>query len=142
MKLNVDCIRDVLLYLEENLSIKDGNKFSKITLKQLKNALTQYDDDDIFYAVYNLYQAKYIDGKITNTRDVKMVFCNITEITWAGHAFLDSIKPPTIWDATKKGAAKLGLVSIKALAEIATKLTNELISNPTTIAKIVEFLPK
>lgn len=38
MKLNPDCIRDVLLYLEENLKVKDCQKFSEITLSQLQDA--------------------------------------------------------------------------------------------------------
>ena len=60
MKLNPDCIRDVLLYLEENLVIKDRNKLSVISLNQLKENLSQYDEDDIFYSVYNLYQIRYM----------------------------------------------------------------------------------
>lgn len=60
MKLNPDCVRDVLLYLEENLEIKNASEFSEITLKQIKESLSQYTEDDVFYSVYNLYKINYI----------------------------------------------------------------------------------
>ena len=62
MKLNPDCVRDVLLYLEENLEIKNASEFSEITLKQIKESLSQYTEDDVFYSVYNLYKINYIEG--------------------------------------------------------------------------------
>lgn len=74
MKLNPDCVRDVLLYLEENLKIKNSSEFSEITLKEIKEALSQYTEEDVFYSVYNLYQIKYIEGKINDVGNKKMFF--------------------------------------------------------------------
>ena len=74
MKLNPDCVRDVLLYLEENLEIKNASEFSEITLKQIKESLSQYTEDDVFYSVYNLYKINYIEGKINDVGNKKMFF--------------------------------------------------------------------
>ncbi len=140
MKLNPDCIRDVLLYLEENLYIEEGHKFSKIDLKQLNEALSQYDKDDIFYSVYNLHQIGYIKGKINDLNDKKMFFCEIENITWNGHQFLNTIRPQNVWDATKKGAKKLGIMSIHALSSIAMKIADTIVTDPSIIAKIIESM--
>ena len=58
MKLNPDCIRDVLLYLEENLKISE-REFLPITLYTLEEELTKYSKEDIFYSVYNLRQIRF-----------------------------------------------------------------------------------
>lgn len=47
---------------------------------------------------------------------------------------------PTIWDVTKKGAEKIGLISIRALSKLASKIADNIISDPTTIAKIAGLL--
>ena len=90
MKLNTDCIRDVLLYLEESLVIKDHKEFSSITLSQLQDALSdRYTKDDVFYSVYNLYKMHYIEGRIKDVNDMKMFFCEINNITYPAHQFLN-----------------------------------------------------
>lgn len=140
MKLNPDCIRDVLLYLEENLKVKDGHKFTEITLSQLQDALSQYPSEDVFYSVYNLREIRFIDGKFNDINDMKMFFCEINNITWSGHQFLNSIRPKTIWDATKQGASKLGIMSMHALSTIAMKITEAVITNPTVIDNIIKHM--
>lgn len=61
MKLNTDCIRDILLYLEEELVIKDHKEFSSITLVRLQEALAdKYSKDDVFYSVYNLHKIHFM----------------------------------------------------------------------------------
>lgn len=140
MKLNPDCIRDILLYLEENLEIKEYHKFTEITLTQLKEGLPQYDEDDIFYSVYNLHQIRFIEGKINDVNDMKMFFCEINNITWNGHQFLNTIRPKSIWDATKNGASKLGIMSMHALSTIAMKVAEAVVTNPTVISNIIEHM--
>lgn len=140
MKLNPDCIRDVLLCLEENLKITEEQNFSQMTLVQLKEKLSNYSDDDIFYSVYNLHQIHFIEGNIKNASNKVMYFCEIKNITWDGHQFLNTIRPITVWEATKKGASKLGIMSMNALATISSKIVEAIITNPEVITKIIEFM--
>lgn len=140
MKLNPDCVRDVLLYLEENLKIKNSSEFSEITLKEIKEALSQYTEEDVFYSVYNLYQIKYIEGKINDVGNKKMFFCEINNITWDGHQFLNTIRPKTVWEATKDGASKLGVMSMHALSSIAMKISETIVTNPIVIENIIEHM--
>lgn len=137
MKLNPDCIRDVLLYLEDNLYI-NKNKFSKITLDELKEHFnSEYLDEDILYSVYNLNEVGFIEGRIKDCNDIKIFYCDIENITWNGHQFLNTIRPKSIWEATKSGASKLGIMSMHALSSISMAVANAVITNPTVINEII-----
>ena len=67
MKLNPDCIRDVLLYLEENLSYNHETEGSiehnTITIHKISKDLHEekgYEIDDINYSVEKLLEIRYI----------------------------------------------------------------------------------
>ena len=109
-------------------------------MTQLKDALPQYEEDDIFYSVYNLHQIRFIEGRISDVNNMKMFFCEINNITWNGHQFLNTIRPTSIWKSTKDGASKLGLMSIHALSTIAMKVAEAVVTNPTVINNILEHI--
>lgn len=66
MKINEDCIRNILLYLSVNLTLdlKDNkNNYNQISVLELMNDLSdEYEKEDIVYSVNILYQAGYING--------------------------------------------------------------------------------
>lgn len=140
MKLNPDCLRDILIYLEENLTIVDGNKFSKVSLSTLVEELPSYLEDEIFYSVYNLKEVNMISGRFSDAADMHMFVCEIKNITWEGHEFLNTVRPKSIWNATKENASKLGVSSIHALFSIAKILLNAAISNPEVVSSITKSL--
>lgn len=142
MKLNVDCIRDVMLYLEEKLGVDPENgKFKSLTLHQIENEFdSEYSKEDIWYTIYNLKEIKYIDSTFKNSSSSIMYICNITNITWDGHQFLNSIRSSKIWNATKIGAKKLGTVSISALSMISTAITKAIVTQPEVIDNIISLI--
>lgn len=138
MKLNPDCVRDCLLWLEDNLKINENNSFAVLRLNDLYGGLPEYDQVDIYYTIYNLFQIRYIEGKFSFLPSGTPKLCEIYNITWSGHQFLNNIRPKSVWDATKTNAKKLGIMSMNALSFISSKVTESLIDNPALIAKIVE----
>lgn len=59
MQLKPDCVRDTLLYLEEQLTVNfQQSNFNSITLSQLTEGMmlryTHYNAEDIWYTVDNL----------------------------------------------------------------------------------------
>ena len=142
MKLNADCIRDVLLYLEEKLSIDSETKsFNSLTLNQIQTEFdSKYSKEDILYSIYNLKEIRYIEGTFKNSSTSFMYICNITNITWAGHQFINSVRPKNVWDATKNGAKKLGLMSMSALSMIANEITKTIITIPDVINNLVNSI--
>ncbi len=141
MKLNSDCIRDVLLYLEDNLGYTDNQismEHKQFTVSDLAKELTSYPEDDIQYTVEKLYEADFI--RLVNIKfDARkyIVSAYIDDITWNGHNFLNNIRPKSVWDATKAGASKLGLMSIHALSTISMKIVEKVVTDQTVIDKIV-----
>lgn len=81
MRLNHDCVRAVLLFLEENLGYTRGMDFEEIKL----NGFT---DDDVIYSLIKLKQANYISGDVIIEPDLEDVDGCVTGITWEGHNFL------------------------------------------------------
>lgn len=140
MKLNPDCIRDVFLYLESELEIDlEKSNFKTITLHKIKEHFKSiYSEEDIWYSIYNLKEIHFIDGRINNVGNQKMFFCEIENITWNGHQFLNNIRPKNVWEATKSGASKLGIMSVHALSAISMKIVEGIIANPTVIEKLVK----
>lgn len=137
MKLNPDCVRDVLIWLEDNLKINEDNSFTVMHLIDLNNGLSQYNEDEIYYTVYNLFQVHFIEGKFSLLPSGIPKICEIHNITWNGHQFLNNIRPKSIWDATKAGASKLGIMSISALNVLAMEISKAVVTKPEVIQKIV-----
>jgi len=77
MKLNAEAVRDVLLYLEQNLEYNDTEYEAQkiiepISVQTLVKVLTpseHYTDDEIRYAVKKLWENQMIHAKVsTGTR--------------------------------------------------------------------------
>lgn len=63
MTLNYDCIRDVLLYLEDTLEYTDNPvamTHKRLTINNVANALSSYSKEDVQYTIEKLYEARYI----------------------------------------------------------------------------------
>lgn len=137
MKLNPDCVRDTLIWLEENIKVSDES-FTSYHLQDLYDALPKYENEDVYYSIYNLFQIHYIEGRFSLFPNGAVKLCEISNITWNGHQFLNTIRPTTVWKATKKGASKLGIMSMHALSTIAMKIAETVVTNPKVINEIIE----
>lgn len=146
MKLNPDCVRDTLLFLEDKLSINYvEDRFEPITLYQLTEAMLElhpnkYTNEDVWYTVYNLIQVHYIEGIFKDAGKTRLYICNIDNISWGGHQFLATIRPETIWEATKSKAKTIGGMSVTGLSLISSSIMQGLASNPSFIQSIINSL--
>ena len=146
MKLNLDCVRDTLLLLEDKLSINYiEDRFEPITLYQLTEAMLElhpdkYTNEDVWYTIYNLIQVRYIEGIFKDAGKQKMAICSIENISWGGHQFLATIRPETIWEATKTKAKSIGGMSVTGLSLVASSIMQGLASNQSFIQSITDML--
>lgn len=145
MKMNPDCIRDILLYLEEHLSYVNeedkSTKINEVSWNQIINdniISSNYETKDIKYSIQKLAEVDYIRVSVSTSGNKGWFTCDISDITWKGHQFLNDIRPKTVWEATKKGASKLGLMSIQALTSISGMIIQGIISNPKVIDGIIK----
>lgn len=148
MKLNPDCIRDVLLYLEENLSYnhkrKDSIEHNSIIMHKISEDLHNekgYEIDDINYSIEKLIEIRYIIPE-TELREHNnsILYCPISDISYSGHMFLGTIRSKTLWEATKSKARQIGGMSIQSLSMISSAIMQGLASNTDFIQSIVNLI--
>lgn len=145
MTLNYDCIRDVLLYLENTLGYTDNQvamTHKRLTIGSIENDLLSYTKEDIQYTIEKLFEARYI--RIVNiSTDKQGYIANgyIDDITWDGFNFLNNIREKSIWEATKDGAKKVGAMSISAISMISFEIVKAVVTNQEVINKIVAHIP-
>ena len=138
MKLNSDCVRDTLIYIEENIQMNEYNRIKEISLLSItKGLIDKYEENDITYTVFQLMDANFIKGNINTPGRNNKVVANIYDITWAGHDLLNSIRPQPVWNAVKQNAANLGIKSIRGLASLAGNIVNAVATNPDVINQII-----
>lgn len=123
MKLNHECVRDLLLYLEDNLLFT-----SYLCANNLE--IVPYESADIIYAAARLSEAKYIETSQTTYSLDTIPTIHIHSLTWNGHKFLDNIRDENVWYNTKTVVAQFSSVSIGIINSISntiiTKMINEL----------------
>lgn len=124
LKLNHDCVRAVLLAIEElrpdQLLYTDNSQSSSI--------LADFSNEDILYSVERLLEAGYIDAIDASSMDGSSYL--VKNITWSGHQFLDNIRDDGIWKKTKATASKLTGVSLPILTELANSFIKQKLGLP------------
>lgn len=145
MTLNYDCIRDVLLYLEDTLEYTDNPvamTHKRLTINNVANALSSYSKEDVQYTIEKLYEARYIRiVDVSTDSQTYMINGYIDDITWEGYNFLNNIREKSIWEATKEGAKKVGAMSISAISMISFEIVKAVVTNQEVINKIVAHIP-
>ena len=119
MKLNHDCVRDFMLYLEDNLELDDS-----IESYGLANILKDYAPDEVVYSISKLVEAGYISGISVKTLASGPSYI-ITTITWSGHKFIDNVRTPQVWTETKQLTSKFGAVSIDIISQVAASVISK-----------------
>lgn len=122
MKLNVNCVRDVLLELEK-LPFQES-----CTVSELITALPKYDADDITYTCLKLDEAGYISAQMVRSINSSGVSIRcIDDITYPGHQFIANIRSDSVWNNVKEVSKKVGSNSIGAISQIAHSVVTEII---------------
>lgn len=123
MKLNNDCIRDLLLYIEENTNLSDDVYIESI------NDLS-YSIEELLYTSIKLKEANFINAEIEQTYDEENGGYSITvfSLTWQGHKFLDNIRDSEVWKTTKGIISKFSSVSLGIIENVAAQVITNMIS--------------
>ena len=122
MKLNPECYRAVLLYLEENIEVKYNGSPCSISAKDFDfdGILKPFSQEDIYYSVKYLTDEKLIS--VVTTQNLSPKQYNISDITPKGHRFINDVRSDTIWNKIVKVSKKLGVSSLGSIQEIAIQL--------------------
>lgn len=139
MRLNLDCIRDFLLCVEENTDFRNNAIFiDEKVLNQLnispKPALPEYNvtlfdkytADVVLYHLHYCIKADLIEFDEQCSRNYNYV---IIDLTPKGHNFMANIRHKTIFEKTKAIAQKIGIESLPSFVRIAESTTSEIIKS-------------
>ena len=111
MKLNYDCIRDVLLAIE-NLPYGVVRSIEQLNL-------IHYDINTVRYTVEKLVEGGFIEGNECGS--FGNYDCLIRNLTIYGHQFLETIRPVEIWDKVKDATQAVGSSSLSVIGRVATQ---------------------
>lgn len=94
MKIDYDCMRDELLYLEENLKLN-----TELDKNEIIKALDEkdYEEDEIIYNLIKLEEAGFVKAYFIGADDDPYLEIIIEDITYVGHQYLNSVREKDIW---------------------------------------------
>lgn len=118
MKLDIDCVRDVLLELEE-LPIDCHTPVS------FPKSNSVHGEENVEYTLAKLKEAGYINADIRQYPNGQYDFYGIYDLTFSGHEFLNSIRTPGVWTRLKGAAVEGGTAGLKLLGDIALEMLKE-----------------
>ena len=126
MKLDIECIREILLYLETNLKYANDKpytyKHTTISIRKSVDDINKskgLDKDLLAYAIEKMCDAHIIEANISRGSHNSIIACDIYDISFYGHQLLEKIRPETIWDKTKNIAQSIGNHSLKFIEDTA-----------------------
>lgn len=123
MRLNSDCIRDILLAVEDESDFNHSMEYYKNSDSN-NSRLKKYSHDEV---IYHINQCK-LSGLLLNVHFYDgAVHITIGDLSPEGHKFLSNIREDNIWNGVKSVAKKVGSTSLSALTQIASNVITELI---------------
>jgi len=120
MKLNYDCIRDILIYLENALQYNEMLEYPSVNLEELCAECPNYSKQDICYSLQMMNEAGLIKAvELPSANKVLSISCK--GLTFEGHKYLEEVRNPRIWNniktTFKNKALELAMDAIPVLAK-------------------------
>ncbi|MCH5385031.1 hypothetical protein DKZ23_10345 [Limosilactobacillus reuteri] len=122
MKLNSDCVRDILIAIEDSTNFQEAINNNQL---ETLDVINPYTSEEILYHLRQLSWAGliqdfdcYADGGYS-----------ILDLSPKGHEFLNNIRSDENWNRTKKLASKVGSHSLSALQQIASGVISATINH-------------
>lgn len=132
MKFNPDCMRDILFYLEENLTFSDDLDPKYVSIQGLSENLP-YTIQEIANMILIMDDAGFISASkfVSNNKIQELI---VNRITYDGYQIIESIRPQTVWKKVKSVGRNVGSFSISVISQIAsgvlTPMVNSFLKNP------------
>ncbi len=117
MKLNPECIRDILATIEA--IVDDANQCYTCSIEtfiEQNPALQKHPDNVVFYHFQQIWLSGYLyKGKISCSGEVSFM-----DLSPEGHELLNKLRTPTLLTAVKNFVSITGSASLQQMAVIAT----------------------
>lgn len=130
MKREMDLVRELLLRIEEFAKPVTSIKLDYLTAHDPRLQVQGYEQVQIAYHISLLVEAGLVNGVRNHVVESQII---IKGVSWRGHEFLDKVRDPAIWHATKEGANKAGGFTIDLLGDLAKGLIKTQIEKHTGV---------
>ena len=126
MKMNIDCIRDILSFIVDTQTIDDNLTIVPIQVNDIYDGekLKNYSKQEIFYSLTLLKEGGYILCTSSSYSNVVVLF-EVIRITYKGHTFYESIREQTVWEQAKSAAKQVGNHTLEFIESIAHDIAVE-----------------
>lgn len=117
MRLNLDCVRDLLLTVEETCDFRNIMRYSKSdnNFKRLK----KYSHEEIIYHVNQCDLSGLLIGlSMPDSGD----FFALSDLSPKGHQFVANIRDDTIFKKIKSKIIKIGGASLPVIMDLSAKI--------------------
>lgn len=130
MKLNPDCIRNILLAIEDQHAPKDNLLQPEMRIKdfELSPFTEQYSRQEIVYTLLKLEEADLINSTHRFSDGGEVCIFLVSSLTFNGHQYLEKIRNENNWKKIKTISSKVGDFSLLAIEKIAEGVTSAAIS--------------
>lgn len=100
--LNESCIREIMLYLDENLKQKKNGKYYKIQVRSLLNnySFSNFSEKEVYSSITVLLEKKLITKTNPQNHTSPRATC-INGITTAGYYYIASVAERNLWEKHK-----------------------------------------
>ena len=123
MKLDIDCVRDILLTVEEYTGYNEYITVSEMNIKY--DLLKKYDSKKVMYHIIQSEKANLIEaGQVDLAGNIM-----IKDLTPYGHKFIANIRENSNWNKVKKIANEVGTTSLEAIMQIAINVIGGIITS-------------
>lgn len=139
MRINEECIRDILKYLIEKLEVivldNEYYRYDIIYAANLFDNLQEYKRKDILYSLKILYENNFIIGYNLEANENAQDYNNVIifDVTYKGHQFYESIQPENVWIKTKNIISKVGSHALNFVEQTAQMVAAESAKQAVTI---------
>ncbi|PTF68116.1 DUF2513 domain-containing protein [Staphylococcus chromogenes] len=122
MKLDHECIRDILLTIEDMDYTLSGLPKEEF---EIQPRIQKYESKQVLYTLKRLDDAGFIECAFSKG-EAFFHFYMVHTITYQGHQILDDIRDDKVWKLTKEKASKLASVSLPILQQIAASIVQKM----------------
>lgn len=121
MKMDIDCIRDILLQAEETpftvyRDSDDDNEDSGLPF------IAKYDDKTLLYHIDIANELGLLKASIC------IGMSSVYDLSAQGHLFLADIREENVWNKTKEISKQVGASSLDTVKQIAVNVISSLVS--------------
>lgn len=118
MRLNPDCVRDIMLALEDTIMIDEYGNTIEVDYRDVPNLekLSSYDNAEVLYTLRQL-----LENGLLSKGSKYIIDCmpRIKDISSDGYKFLDAVRKDSAWQKIKSTIISCGKFTVQAIVSAA-----------------------